>query len=163
MNSARHELWPLSLSRKTSTLRAIPYKLPRASSHQKTQATGQKKTSQRYSQRQVTIVMVPTRQLRQSMRAARQRMRTSSAIRKTAVRRRRGTESRKANCITPRWTLAGNSVGALLEGCGCRCSWAKRLVGRPTPKRQVASARGGERKARRTSSRGLAPGEEKEG
>ena len=71
----------------------------------------------------------------------------------------------KAMCMTPlRSTPRGKlMVGRVLssepewEWDGCCWIWAKRLLGRPIPKRQVAIARRGERNARRTSSEGPAP------
>lgn len=151
-----------SLARKTSTLRAMPYKLPTATTHHSAPAMGQKKTRWRYSQRQVTIVIVPIRQCRHIIRAARVRTRTSRAMRTRTVRRLRGKVMGNANVMTAWLMLAGNSivvvVVVMVECLGCSWSWAKGLLGRPTPKRHVARARSGERKARRMSSEGPAPG-----
>jgi len=99
---ARHGVGAWSLSLKTSIVRAMPYRLPTVATNHKTQKTGQKNNSQRYSQRHVTIVMVPTRQFRHNMTAARPMIRTSRAMRTMAVRRLPGTEIGKANVMTPR-------------------------------------------------------------
>ena len=149
-----------SLSHTTSIL-LIARRLPTASRIQTAQATGQKKSSQRYSHRQVTMTMVPMRQFRQSMIAARLTIKQSSAMRTAVVRRRRGATVREKASLNPRPGSGACGRGRpreLLAESVCLWSLAKRLLGRPTPKRQVQRARVGERNARRMSSDGSAPG-----